>query len=266
LESITDPKGQMILWDRDVQSRPTRKFYPDFSQTAYTYESKLSRLKEVLDAAGKKATFAYNADNTLKQLTFSGGTATPGVTNTYDTNYTRLSKMADGIGTTSIGYMPLTQPGGGNVQSITNPLPNSIINLGYDAIGRVQSIQIAGVGASVQRDDLGRIYWSSNALGVTSVSYDGATQRPLSVAQPSGITTVLAYTAVSDGSRLQTVVHTNGNGLILSFGYVYDVLGRIIQMTETRTSATNVWAYQYDLVGQLTAATQREGNGTVLHR
>ena len=102
--------------------------------------------------------------------------------------------------------------------------------------------------------------------GVTSVSYDGATQRPLSVAQPSGITTVLAYTAVSDGNRLQSVMHTNANGLILSFGYVYDVLGHIMQITETRTIATNVWSYQYDLAGQLVAATQRDAVGIVLHR
>ena len=76
----------------------------------------------------------------------------------------------------------------------------------------------------------------------------------------------MGYTPVSDGSRLQGILHTNANGLILSLGYVYDVLGRITQMTETRTNSVSVWAYEYDLAGQLTAATQVDGNGAVLHR
>jgi RHS repeat-associated protein len=77
---------------------------------------------------------------------------------------------------------------------------------------------------------------------------------------------VAVILGLADGSRLQTILHTNANGLILSLGYVYDVLGRITQMTETRTNSVSAWAYEYDLAGQLTAATQVDGNGAVLHR
>ena len=265
LGAITDPKGQGTTWVRDAQSRVTQKFYPDFSIVNTTYESTTSRLKQVLDAAGKAVALSYNNDDTPQVQSFSGGPSTPSVTNTYDTNYSRLTKLVDGIGTNLFTYVPAAQPGAGSLASWDGPLPNDTISYGYDVLGRVQSIQVGGVGASVLRDDLGRIYWSSNALGATTITYDGATPRPLTITQPNGIITVLGYTAVSDGSRLQTILHTNANGLILSLGYVYDVLGRITQMTETRTNSVSAWAYEYDLTGQLTAATQRDGNGAVLH-
>ena len=266
LESITDSKGQLTLWNRYGQSRISGKLYPDLSKSTYAYEATTSRLQQVLDAAGKTTALAYNADDTLKQITFSGGASTPGVTNAYDASYDRMTAMVDGIGTTTLGYVPAGQPGAGNLQSVTNPLPNSVITYGYDPLGRVQSVQIGGTGASVLRDDLCRIYWSSNALGATTIRYVGATERPALISSPNGFGTTFGYTPVASGSLLQSMTTTNANGQVIEqYGYSYDLRNLMLWQTNTIGGVTSTWSYAYDLAQQLTAATQLT-NGVVAHR
>jgi hypothetical protein len=180
----------------------------------------------------------------------------------------------------NLGYVAAGQPGAGSLQSVTNPLPNSVIAYGYDAL--VQSIQIGGAGASVQRDDLGRIYWSSNALGVTTIQYVGATDRPLLVTQPNGFGTRFAYTPVANG-LIQAMATTNGarqviarcnrilwqtntiGGVTNLWSYAYDLSTWPTSQVWGISSVTNIWTYAYDLSQQLTAATLWT-NGVIAHR
>ena len=91
--------------------------------------------------------------------------ATPSVSFTYDANYNRLLTMTDGIGTTSYGYLAVTntQLGAGQLASVNGPLANDTITYSYDALGRVKSRAIDGVAQAVTYDALGRVTVVTNA-------------------------------------------------------------------------------------------------------
>jgi len=109
----------------------------------------------------------------------------------------------------------------------------------------------------VQYDALGRTWWSSNMLGVTTITYVDATSQPDSIVVPNGLTTVFGYTSVADGSRLQSVVTTNAAGQVVeSYGYTYDIRNLITSQTNFAGGVSTVWFYDYDLAQQLTSATK----------
>ena len=115
-------------------------------------------------------------------------------------------------------------------------------------------------------DNLGRIYWSSNALGVTTIQYVGATDRPLLVTQPNGFGTAFGYTPIANGSLLQAMTTTNGAGQVIEqYGYSYDLRNLLLWQTNTIGGVTSLWSYAYDLAQQLTAASQWT-NGVIAHR
>ena len=251
LDSITDPKGQMTVWTRDIQSRPTQKQYADLNGDSLNYENSTSRIKTILDANKNTTSIAYNKDDTLQQVSYNGSS----IGMTYDTNYNRITKIVDPVTTNLITYIPAGQFGAGTVQSIDGGLPNDTIIYGYDALGRAQTIQIGSVNATVQYDTNGRIWWSSNLLGVATVQYDGATQKPTVLTQPNGIGTVFNYTAVSDGSRLQSMITTNNTGQVIErHDYTYDVRNLILTQTSTVGTNVTVWNYSYDVAQQLVGA------------
>ena len=78
LESITDPKGNVTAWTRDLQNRVTSKIYPDLTQIAYNYETNSSRLLSVTDAKNQTTRYGYYVDNNLKSVSYSNAVvATP---------------------------------------------------------------------------------------------------------------------------------------------------------------------------------------------
>jgi hypothetical protein len=110
-------------------------------------------------------------DNNVQQVSYSNAVvATPTVSFTYDTNYNRLLTMTDGIGTTSYGYLAVTntQLGAGMLASVDGPLANDTITYTYDALGRVKSRAIDGVAQAVTYDALGRVTVVTNAMGTFS--------------------------------------------------------------------------------------------------
>ncbi len=257
LESITDPKEQMTVWHRDIQGRPVLKYYADLSAEHTEYENKVSRVKKTTDAAGKIVGLAYAHDNNITNISYSGGPATPGVSFVYDTNYNRLTRLVDGVGTNAITYVPTGQAGAGSVQTLDGPLPSDTITFGYDSLGRPLSVQVGTATSAVQYDTLGRIWWSSNLLGITTVEYVGVTSRPNKITRPNGLITSFAYTPVIDGSRLHGMITTNSTGQVIeSFGYAYDIRNLITHQTNVVNGITSVWSYTYDLAQRLLAASQ----------
>ena len=264
LNGITDPKGQPTMWSRDVQSRPTGKLYADLTGDTINYEATTSRLKKTTDAAGKSTQLAYNLDDSLAQATFS--LTTPSVSYTYDNVYSRVTQLVNGTGTNQFTYVPAGQAGAGSIQSINGPLSNNTITYGYDALGRPLTLQIGTATSAVQYDTLGRVWWSSNQLGVATIAYVNASQRPASIKWPNGFGTSLNYTPVSDGSRLQSMITTNSTGsLIESYAFAYDINNLITTQTNVVGGITNVWSYSYDLAQELTGAIQKT-NGITAHR
>jgi YD repeat-containing protein len=260
LESIVDPLGRVTTWMRDLQGRVTSKIYPDSTQVSYGYESRSGRLRAVTDAKNQTTLYDYFGDNNLKQLTYSNAVvATPGVSFTYDTNFTRVATMIDGIGTNTYSYYPFTNGlGAGRLLSIDGPLSNDTISYEYDELDRVTSRAIDGVAQAVTYDALGRVTIVTNALGSFTNNYVNATYRLSSVLYPNGQSTVFNYLNNTNDQRLEEIKHLVGTNVLSKFNYTYDADGQIQTWTQQADNGTpKTWVMNYDPVDQLLGATVR---------
>ena len=265
LESITDPKGHTTTFLRDLQNRVTGKLFADGTQVTTTYENTTSRVKEVTDAKGQKTDYAYNLDNTLQQLSYSGAAIfTPGVSFTYDTTYNRVLTMSDGTGTTSYAYNPITTTptlGAGRLASVTVPFNGSTTTYSYDELGRVKTQAIDSVSATATYDSLGRVTVVANALGSFTYNYVSTTGRLSSVLYPLNHQevdfTYFPSTDAQNRERLKTIQNTitSSHNNLSKFDYTYDAQGRISTWTRQADSGTpTTYTYQYDLADQLLTA------------
>ena len=274
LSSITDPLGNTTTWLRDIEGRPTSKVFPDQTLIQYAYGPNSGRLTGVTDAKNQTTAYNYFGDGNLSQVNYSNALmSTPGVSYTYDTNYNRMLIMADGVGVTSNYYNPITVPptlGAGRLASVAGPVGNSVVTYNYDALGRVTNRAINGVGMNVAFDALGRMLSNSNALGVFSNAYVGATMRLSSVAYPNGQGSTFSYFGTNNDLRLQTIWHTNAaGGTISKFDYTYDADGQIqTWIKQADTSSTNTFTFQYDPTDQLLGAVlaQTGAPTNILHQ
>ena len=267
LESITDPLQRTTRWLRDLQGRVTSKIYPDTTQWNYLYETNTSRLKQVTDARNQRALYAYNLDNTLRQVTYTNTTvSTAPVSFTYDTNYNRLKTMVDTNGTTTYSYFAVTntQLGAGGLQSIDGPWSNDTISYTYDELGRVSTRTIDTKAVKLTYDALGRVSSVTNVLGTFTNNYVGATFRIATNTMPNGQFTTFSYFPTNEDLRLQTVHHKKSGGSTLSkFDYTYDLDGQIATWTQQAdANSPTVWVTDYDPADQLAGVTVRTNSVT----
>ena len=260
LDSITDPLGHVTAWQYDVEGRVTGKDYFDSTVTHYAYDSRAGNLKSVTDAKSQVKHYTYNLDDSLTNVTYTGAIVpTPSVSFTYDTNYNRLAAMTDGTGTTVFDYYPVTTGGtlgARRLHTVDGPLANDTISYQYDELGRVINRAINSVGESVAYDSLGRITNHTSVLGTFVPAYVDATRRLASLAYPNGQTTVFSYYGIANDERLQQIQNLAPNAQNLStFGYTYDVLGRITQWTQqTDANTPDAINLDYDNEDQLLGA------------
>src|SRR4029077_10538185 len=174
----------------------------------YNYETNSARLKSVTDAKSQTKQYLYFIDDNLKQVSYTNAVVfTPAVSFTYDTNYSRVLTMADGIGTTTYSYYAVTngQLGSGQVQSVDGPFPSDTVSYYYDALGRVTNRAINDVAQAVAFDALGRATVYTNTLGSFTNVYVGVTGRVATNYYPNGQQTVFGYFGITNGSRLQQI-------------------------------------------------------------
>jgi RHS repeat-associated protein len=270
LTSITDARNKTTTFNRDLQSRVSSKVFHDTKSISYVYENTTSRLKSMTDSKNQTTNYQYFADNDLKQVSYTNAQiATPTVNFSYDPNYNRLVTMADGTGTTTYTYKPITGSislGAGQLQSVAGPLANSTISYTYDELGRSLSESI-GVPASRTYDSLGRVATVSNSLGLFTNTYDGVTPRLLSRTGTGEPSATYSYFGNANDRRLQTIQNNNSVGTLLSkFDYVYDSEGEITQLTRQAdpTGYPKRWysstGSMYDSADQLTNLTDQQAD------
>lgn len=273
LRLLVDAAGNRTTWTHDAAGRVTSKVFPDQKSQFYNYETATSRLKSVTDAKGQIATYSYHKDNALAGIAYSGSTiATPAVSYTYDTLFSRLASHTDGQGTTLYGYYaiptgpnPAPTPNAGRLQTVDGPWTDDTISYTYDELGRPlqRSINGAANTETVTYDSLGRLATITNPLGAFTYGYVEVTGRLDHILYPNGQRTDYAYhpatAAASTGNgdfRLQSIHNqTNGGAHLSTFAYTYDT-GGLIQTWSRRFDAdsTLVSSFKYDAADQLTEA------------
>jgi hypothetical protein len=128
--------------------------------------------------------------------------------------------MTDGIGTTSYGYLAVTntQLGAGQLASVDGPLANDTITYTYDVLGRTKSQAINGIAQIATFDTLGRVTVITNALGSFTNNYLNETPLLSSVSYPNGQITSFSYYDTTNALRLQTIWHQDADTNTISFG------------------------------------------------
>jgi RHS repeat-associated protein len=269
LDAIIDALGRATHWIRDVQGRVKAEMRADGSLIRYDYDIATGWLKSIRDEQNQITRFDYNLDGSVRQKRYLNALVpTPAVKFTYDPNYRRLLSMEDGTGVTSFSYHPISgspSPGAGEMASIDGPLPNDTITLGYDELGRQAVRGINGVAVRRSWDEAGRLTQMTNALGIFTYSWEGASRRLSAVDMPGGQRTTFGYLPNLKDQLPQHITHLKADGGLLSrFSYDYNVVPRIVRWTQERSGASPVeWVFEYDAADQLTNAVATQNGASV---
>jgi YD repeat-containing protein len=260
LDALTDAKGQKTSWDRDLEGRITREIRPDgLASVVNAYAPKSGRLQSTTDAKRQVTTYTYNLDNSVQSVVYTNAQiATPSVNFTYDSDYSRLATMVDGTGTTAYTYQAPGQLGAGHLAMIDGPLANDNVTYAYDELGRLTSRTVNAVPTTLTYVVLGRMSTETNALGMFTFAYEGATGRISSVAYPNGQATSFSYFDNLGDHQLQTVLDTRTGGAMLArLDYTYDATGNILSWRQQSNGDPAVeWRYTYDAADELLTATK----------
>jgi RHS repeat-associated protein len=268
LRRLADPMGRTTTWRHDIQGRLTLKQYADGSEVTYLYEDTTSRLEQRIDEALQITQYDYNRDDTLAGISYpDAAVATAAVTFTYDPDYSRISSMTDGTGTTRYGYIPITaQPalGAGQLETIDGPLPNATITYGYDELGRRTSTDISGTSSSVVLDAAGRVTRETNALGTFTYAYDGNSSRTTTQSCPNGVATARRYGTNLQDFFLQQITNIEGGASFSQLSYGYDPRRGLITSwaQQADTQPPSLFSLGYDDADQLKSATVVQGGTT----
>jgi RHS repeat-associated protein len=291
LGSITDANNHTTTFNRDLQGRVYQKVSQDNKAITYLYEGQsgpntvgaTSRLLSATDSKNQRTNYTYYADEDVWQITYTDTNGqplnppTPSVTFTYDTYYNRVATMSDGSGSTQYTYnsVPLAATlGAGQLQSIDGPLANDTITFGYDELGRVTNRSINGTANSQSWafDSLGRLSSNTNKLGGFTYTYDGPTNRLLTLTYPGqggaiAATANYTYFDNSEDRRLKEIQNLTNvpspGGLLSQFDYTYDDEGQIKTWTKNypgMSPAPQRYDLVYDNADQLTRAPLKNAN------
>jgi RHS repeat-associated protein len=275
LESITDPKGNLTTFHRDLQGRVHQKVFADNTTINYLFEGQTaphtlgatSRLKSSTDALNRRTNYSYFKDGNVSQVSYTDTSGapltphTPSVSYTYDGDYDRVVTMTDGTGVTAYTYYPVIYPltsptvGVGKVQSIDGPLDEDTISVTYDELGRTIDQSINGLVETVAYDPLGRLTTTENALGLFERSYDGVSSRLLTLTYPTGQTVNYGYFENDHDRRLQSLDNLDSGSARLSrFVHTYDAEGQIMSLDRQLGAVNSGRWFEYDDARQLLSA------------
>ena len=259
LEELTDALGRVTEWTLDLQGRLTKKTLPDGRAFTYTYDT-VSRMLSSKDPLGQDCVYTYNHDNTLATKGFLNAVnATEGYSYQYDAAYSRLTQVTDQYGVTNYTYHPYdgNTLGAGQVATVDGPWDNDTCVKTYDELGRLVSDQLPSSPMSYTYDILGRVDQMTDALGTSTLTYDGATNRVLTNQLPDGFSSIFTYTPQAEDYRLKSITHQHSStGIISSFEHEFSATGRITALNRQLRSGASQQRYEYgyDAADQLTSA------------
>ena len=256
IQTITDGLGNKHNYIYDVAGNVTQELYLNASSTQkYSHSNvydELSRIINDVNGVNDETDYAYDVNSNMTDVVDGNLNATSYAFDGLD----RLVQETDALsGVTSYDLNDLDQNEG-----TTDPRDNTT-SYTYNAFGNVLTEVSPDRGTITYTYDLaGNMLSRTDARSVvTNYTYD-ALNRVLSVSYPS------------DSSLNQTFTYDSASGCGSSKGrlcslsdasgatvYVYDVLGRLTSVSETRASLTFTTGYAYDAAGTLTSITYPSG-------
>jgi RHS repeat-associated protein len=254
--SLTDGRGKVTRWQRDIQGRVIGKYTADGMKTFYEYDSAGREIKRT-DALGQTRIITYGKDNQITHIAYAGGsTSTAGVSFTWDAHHPRIVSMKDSTGTTHYHYAPVGRPGALRLASVESP--SGGYKLKRDGLGRLESWRISAAGEEYAFDALGRIVADRNsALGEFQYDYLGQTDQ-ITEAKLVGMSIKrhYAYEPNTGDRRLKSIGNPQA---ARSYAYTSIPGSHITRVIETAESQNRIWDYQYDEIGRLQAARRSDG-------
>ncbi|WP_426213700.1 RHS repeat-associated core domain-containing protein [Mesorhizobium abyssinicae] len=254
--SITNALGDNIQFTYDTMGNVTsRKAYNGFPQLFFQWQQAFDELGRVIELTGAgPASWAYGYDkaNNLTSVTDPNGNAASMAYDGLDRLITFVDERAS---ITRSTYGDTDQPA-------TTTDPNSVVT-SYVRNGWGEAIQEQSndIGAIVyQRNQKGQVTERTDARGVVAdFTYDDAA-RITAVAYPGETALNVTYTYDSTASGNKGVGRLTGvTDAAGTVGYVYDLLGRVIQEQRVIGSQTYTTAYGYDAAGNVVTETYPSG-------
>ena len=247
LALLRDARGSETRYTYDEHGNPTRVQYADGSAETWQYDEAGNPVAWT-NRRGSTVTYAYDAYGRLTAKEYPGGSS---VEYAYDSRG-NLTSTVDATGTATFMYdtfdrlTRISYPGG------------RFLEYTYDSAGRrARSVDDAGYTVNYDYDALGRLESLTDGDDGLMVHYAyDAAGRLAREDKGSG-----AYaTYENDGAgQVLRVTNYGPDGSVLSrFDYTYDGDGRCTSMT----TLDGAWQYEYDVLGQLVAATAPDGTRT----
>jgi RHS repeat-associated protein len=283
LAGVTDAKNQTLTYEYDTKGRLTRMTDQLGRSETYVYNT-YDNLISVTDRKAQTTTYTYDIMNRMQSVTYGDGSST---TYTYDT-VGRLTTINDSVsGMISYTYGGSSCgtgcSGGSQYEVIEEVTPLGRIDYTYDALGRRDSMTVAGqpavdytYDANGRLTDIGTLI--NGAPSTFSLNYDSLGRRT-GITYPNDVNTYYAY---DNASRLLDLQHVaQPNTLLESLSYGYDANGNMTSMNRpsvllplpnaasniTYNDANQMLTFNtenitYDVNGNMTSATSTCGTTT----
>jgi len=276
--STIDPAGSITRFGYDANGNLTSITPPSPLGATIIAVDGISRISAVTDGKGQRTSYAYDALDRMTQILYGGATTcTPStgncISSVYDANG-NLSNFTDNTGTTTQYFDSLNRLTTKSLADASSSCAGSSptgLTFSYDDVGNLTGYCDSGGLVSYGYDSGNRLTTMAEPGGscglspslCTTFTYDANGQR-MRTTFPGGATLNATFDA---DLNLTSVQGKDTNGSILtSFSYTYNQgttdTGLRQTMTQGDPIGNNTYAYSYDSLGHLTAATVTSGVGT----
>jgi len=272
--TITDPAGGVTQMAYDSNHNLISMTSPTGQTTSQTYDN-LGNMISQTDATGNKTTFQYNSLNQLIAVTDSAGqtsrythdangnrlsvTDANGNTTTYEYNYkNQLIKMTDALSektTFTYGAGGCSTCGGGSDKLATvTDAKNHTTTYQYDQTGRlIKETDPQGNFTTYTYDAKGNVISKTKPDGRTINYIYDALNRLVERNYPDGTSDIFEYD--------QSGNLTGAANPSIVYYYSYDADNRVTGVTSYNLAQLFNIEYQYDIMGNRTKMTMKEGTG-----